>query len=343
MTHGRKTLFLVAGFFLAAAPRSRAAPRFVAVPQPMIYGHDDRHDLYQVQAKIQALAGSAPALFYKEDVVIKSGTAYLQNGVYGKDYKLESRERFYSEPDGAFCSGALISPDVVATAGHCVTSAKDCRDAKFVFGFSLSHPDSNPNAVPASEVYGCAGLIARKYTDDGQDWSLVRLSRPVPNHPPLALDSDARPRVGEPLFMIGYPSGLPAKVSENARIVSVSTSGYFSADLDDAAGNSGSPVFDARTDLVEGLLVRGEPDFVKHGFILLRPFGLYHRTTARCPDTGFSRDSNCAGEDVTEVGGFLKALSGAPFARSASAGINVASAKKALGRLKSKFGDFDGR
>ncbi|HVC08433.1 MAG TPA: serine protease [Elusimicrobiota bacterium] len=342
MTCRRKTLLLAAGFFLAAAPRLRAAPRFGAVPQPMIYGRDDRHDLYQVQARLQALAGSAPALFYKEDVAIKGGTAYLKNGVYGKDYKLESRERFYSEPDGAFCSGALISPDVVATAGHCVTSAKDCRDTEFVFGFSLSRPDSSLSSVPASEVYGCAGLIARKYTDNGQDWSLVRLDRPVPNHPPLALDKDAHPRVGEPLFMIGYPSGLPAKVSENARIVSLSTSGYFSADLDDAAGNSGSPVFDARTDLVEGFLVRGEPDFVKHGFILLRPFGLYRRTTARCPDAGFAPNSNCAGEDVTEVGPILKALSGLMFARSRP-GVNVASTQKALGRLKSAAGDFDGR
>ncbi|MDE1976446.1 MAG: trypsin-like peptidase domain-containing protein [Elusimicrobia bacterium] len=338
---------MLAGFLLlAAAPGLRAAPRLGPAPEPTIYGRDNRYDVYQVRRRLRTLASSTLSLFsWKSLVRNKDGWVSLPSAAYGKDYKLESGERFYNEPDGAFCSGFLVGPDLAVTAGHCVTSAKDCGGTAFVFGYSVGRANSNPTSVPASEVYGCSALVARKYQDDGEDWSLVRLNRPVPDHPPLALDRDSHPRVGEPLFMIGYPSGLPAKVSEDARIVSISAQGYFSADLDDAAGSSGSPVFDARTDLVEGILVRGEGDFVKHGFFLLRPFGFYHRASKICPDSGFAPDSGCSGEDVSEVGPVLRALSAAGPAESAERrpSVNLASAKNALGRFKSAAGDFDGR
>ena len=346
MNSRRKAIFLAAFLLPAAAPRLRAAPRLGPAPEPTIYGADNRYDVYQVRRRIQRLAGSTLSLFSWRSIVdIKGGRVYLPTLSYGKDYKLETRERFYNEPDGAFCSGFLVGPDLVATAGHCVTSAKDCSGTAFVFGYSVARANANPTSVPATEVYSCSALVARKYSDDGQDWSLVRLNRPVLNHVPLTLDGDFHPEVGEPLFMIGYPSGLPAKVSEDARIVSISPHGYFSADLDDAGGSSGSPVFDARTDLVEGILVRGEDDFVKHGFFLLRPFGLYHRTSKVCPDSGFAPNSGCSGEDVSEVGPVLEALSAAEPARPANRrpSVNLALAQKALRRFKSAAGDFDGR
>jgi len=38
---------------------------------------------------------------------------------------------------------------------------------------------------------------------------------------------------------------------------------FFKTDLDTFGGNSGSAVFNARTNLIEGILVRGDVDFVK--------------------------------------------------------------------------------
>ncbi len=52
---------------------------------------------------------------------------------------------------------------------------------------------------------------------------------------------------------------------------------FFVANLDTYGGNSGSPVVDARTYVVEGILVRGEDDFVQND-------GCY--VSLVCPDAG---------------------------------------------------------
>jgi hypothetical protein len=59
---------------------------------------------------------------------------------------------------------------------------------------------------------------------------------------------------------------------------------FFAANLDTYGGNSGSPVFNATSGTVEGILVRGENDFVSNGSCYV---------SLVCPTTG------CRGEDVT--------------------------------------------
>src|SRR3712207_7230060 len=59
-------------------------------------------------------------------------------------------------------------------------------------------------------------------------------------------------------------SGLPTKIADGARVVRANAS-FFEADLDTFGGNSGSPVFDARTNTVLGLLVRGATDYRARG------------------------------------------------------------------------------
>src|SRR5690606_11935720 len=83
-----------------------------------------------------------------------------------------------------------------------------------------------------------------------------------------------------PLIMLGHPLGLPMKASDNAtmtpldgnriglfsssydllrRIFTKQT--YYNTNLDSFAGNSGSPVFNANTHVVEGILIGGGDDF----------------------------------------------------------------------------------
>jgi hypothetical protein len=259
-------------------------------PRPdVIYGDDDRIDLYQVQnQKLRDLADSTVALFDSSLVSIDPSrqTATLLTSHYGKDYKLCPEEPFYDQKKGAFCSGSLITPDIIMTAGHCITSQASCEGSKFVFGFAIRKKGELPEAVPASEVYGCAKLLGREQVDDGADWALVRLDRPVANHRPLDLNKSRDVMKDDLLFVIGHPAGLPTKVAGGAKVRDASPTGYFRANLDTYGGNSGSAVFNARTGLIEGILVRGEIDYVYKGNC---------RVSKVCTNDG------CSGESVTKI------------------------------------------
>ena len=176
----------------------------------VVYGADDRLDLYQVQnKKILELADSTVGLFEASDVSLAGALAKLSTRPYGKGYNLCPEEPFYEQSSGAFCSGSLIAPDVLMTAGHCITSAESCKGTKFVFGFGIKKQGQKTDSVAASDVYGCGSLIGREQVNDGADWALIRLDRPVTGHKALAVNRGAALKDGAPILVIGHPAGLP--------------------------------------------------------------------------------------------------------------------------------------
>ncbi len=104
-------------------------------------------------------------------------------------------------------------------------------------------------------------------------------------------------------MVIGHPAGLPTKVSGGAKVRDAGPTGHFVANLDTYGGNSGSAVFNAKTGLIEGILVRGEIDYTWRG---------------GCKVSNTCADDGCRGEDVTKI----SALSGnIPAPSAAPAGI----------------------
>jgi V8-like Glu-specific endopeptidase len=262
-------------------------------PRPStIYGDDDRLDVYQVKNPVlKKLEASTVGLFHDWGVTVDpmSGKAKLATSSYSEEYNLCKDEPFYDQRTGAFCSGSLVAPDIIMTAGHCVTSQEACVGTKFVFGFSIYNAKSGtPEQVTGSDVYGCKELIGREQEGQGADWALVRLDRPVTDRKPLEISRSGSISKGTPLFVIGHPAGLPTKIAGGAKVRDDQTKGYFVANLDTYGGNSGSAVFNALTGLVEGILVRGENDYVYRD-------GAGCRVSNRCPNDG------CRGEDVTRV------------------------------------------
>jgi hypothetical protein len=64
---------------------------------------------------------------------------------------------------------------------------------------------------------------------------------------------------------MGLPSGLPLKLAGGASVSNNQPAAFVVANLDTYGDNSGSPVFNAATQEVEGILVRGENDFGQQG------------------------------------------------------------------------------
>lgn len=272
---------------LAMVPTSELA-RAAKDRQRVIYGVDNRKDLYQVtSAKVKKAAAGVVALVKASDLKRQpDGSHSLATSSYQADYQLCGSEPFVNQPLGCFCSGFLVAPDVVATAGHCVKSASDLAGIRFVFGFRMTDSQTARTTFPATDVYAGASVIGRQLAADGTDWALVRLDRPVTGRAPVPLRTSGKIPGTARLFVIGHPCGLPQKYAPSAQVRDNSPAPYFVANLDTYGGNSGSPVFNATSYKVEGILVRGENDFVTNGTCYV---------SLVCPTTG------CRGEDVTRA------------------------------------------
>ena len=264
-----------------------------------IYGSDDRLDYFEAPAAMQTLSDSVVSFWKSAKLTDVGGKYQLTTKPFKDAMGLCPGEKFEDQPLGAFCSGSLVGDDMVMTAGHCVKTAADCADVRLVFGYKVGKPGAAATTTIAkSQVYGCSKIVTRFLVGEpgsvapagqtlGPDYALIKLDRKVTGHKVLAIDRAQNLQAGDKIFVIGHPVGLPLKAAGTASIRDAGKIGYFVADLDTFGGNSGSPVFNASTNKIEGILVRGDTDFVKS------PEGC--TTMATYDQTGGR------GEDVTKV------------------------------------------
>lgn len=261
--------------------------------QKAIYGTDDRMELFEIDdSTILEVADSVVALFKSSDINDNGdGTSTLVTSSFASGFNLCSNERFRNQPIGAFCTGFLVAPDLIATAGHCI-NAQNVTRRRFVFGFRMQKTGNAQVVIQNSEIYSGDSLLGRQEDGSGSDWAIVKLDRPVTNHRILPIRRTGRIPNNNSVYVIGHPNGLPAKFAPGANVRDNSPQAFFKANLDTYGGNSGSPVFNEEN-VVEGILVRGETDFVPQGNCMV---------SLVCPTTG------CQGEDCTRTTEFASLI-----------------------------------
>lgn len=185
---------------------------------------------------------------------------FNKNRTLERNMRVCPTERFADQPVLSQCTGFLIAPDLLMTAGHCVQTKYQCEQFRWVFGHK-----KGVDRLPRKDVYRCEKIVASELTDSvfsTRDYALIKLDREVEGREPLPVRTDGYVDKDEPLAAIGHPSGLPMKIADNARVTSRRIN-FFYSNLDTFSGNSGSPVINTRTGLVEGILIQGASDYVK--------------------------------------------------------------------------------
>ncbi|MES2469463.1 MAG: serine protease [Verrucomicrobiota bacterium] len=246
-----------------------------------ITGPDDRKDLFEIIEKAKQFESSGvenpiEKIFLQKAISVgclvdDSNLAKLPNGDYilrtinyKEAYGLCKSERFNNQPIVSFCTAFLTNQSQVTTAAHCVPkSDEELKNLRLVFGYSLETGDIPLNfLIKSKDVYPVVKVVNVHFTEDAADWAVLQIDRPCLDRPPLAL-GDGNPTLGSLVYTIGHPCGLPLKIADNAKVrVRMETQNpCFRATLDTYGGNSGSPVFNAATHKVEGILVRGGKDF----------------------------------------------------------------------------------
>ena len=262
--------------------------------QKVIYGVDDRREIKELlDGMIKNNADSVVGIFDFDQIVPNGdGTSRLVLRSYQESFRLCSNELFSRQPVGPSCTGFLIAPDLIATAGHCIDGS-NFLTKRFVFGFEIINGDVAKTTISDSDIFEATAIVDHRLETAGSDYAIVKLDRPVAGHNIVTLNSRQKIRDNERLYVIGHPSGLPKKFADGAVVRDNTPSTHFVSNLDTYGGNSGSPVFNANTHEVEGILVRGENDFV-----LVNGCA----RSQVCPTTG------CRGEDVTRVSEFINKI-----------------------------------
>lgn len=287
----------------------------------VIYGEDNRIEVSEASPMLQKLARSSATMVSSKEMTRSADkpglvqftqrtlkewleSANKENksrfkNLFNKSVQDESvssairfcdSEKFITQANPGMCSGFLIAPDLLATAGHCAEIETFCSEYNWVFDFKVDPTTKQAGIdVKESDIYKCKRVVSNHLNMDlGMDYAIVQLDRPVVDREPLEIRSEKRIEDFTNLVVIGSPSGLPQKVSGGATVRKNTHPFYFTANLDAFQGNSGSPVFNAKTGMVEGILVRGEEDFTMN-------------FEKMCVEAKRCKNDECRGEDVSRM------------------------------------------
>ncbi|MCB9072877.1 MAG: trypsin-like peptidase domain-containing protein [Bdellovibrionaceae bacterium] len=270
----------------------------LTVAHAAIFGSDDRREPYEVPG-LEKISSSTAMMqseaFVLPDDQTKTYTLdfLLSTDQYGTNIMCADQK--FSDQHAGYvnCTGFLVSEDTIVTAGHCMIYSHNplpktiyenerppfCENFKWVFGYEKTATASERiNGISPDNIYSCekviyAELFGYPLDDKGEillpvnpnvglDFAIIKLDRKVVGRTPVQLATEA-PSVSDPVFTLGYPMALPLKYSGNAKVLANNYANYFVTDLDIIGGNSGSPVFNSKNEVI-GIAVRSFPseDFV---------------------------------------------------------------------------------
>ncbi len=250
-----------------------------------VYGVDDR----------ELITDSSPYAHYARAVLsqLREGALNKQ----GKRFFLKTKSLnehvgnlcedtpFRETPTFSYCSAFMVSPELMVTAGHCIEDQQECEETTWAFADQMT----SSKEIPSQDIVRCEKLVNRlKNSISKNDYALIKISRPISHRPHLNFRTSGVITEDAPLVVIGHPTGLPLISTDQGQIRENDSPFLFKLTSDTFGGNSGSPIINIDTGLVEGILTDGDLDY-----ILDRERGC--RTTFKC------QEGSCRGENGVRI------------------------------------------
>jgi hypothetical protein len=234
----------------------------------------------------------AVVLIVEKDRFIKdvaTGRFHLKPVTAGTYHELCADEPLANDITArAVGSGVLVGPSSILTAAHCVDGVVPLENLYFVFDFVEMDGGTRTKFDP-DDVYEGESILAEDVTLPA-DWAVVQLKSPVQHRQPVKVHQGRPIKARTEVYVIGHPLGLSRKRAGGARVRNARSPQTFTANLDVFGGNSGSPVFHAKTQQLLGVVVDGSADL-----LLCADCTEGCRRPQICPDAG------CNGEVVVRT------------------------------------------
>lgn len=208
-----------------------------------------------------------------------NGTFHLETFLMENTWNIcQSEPLAKAPPLVTACTGFLIAPDILVTAGHCMVTSGIVRDTKnsqceafsFVFGYHYEDIENKKLApITGQQIAHCKKVIYAAHLTEpdnktgnlnfGKDVAIVQLDRKMPFKPFNLVEKSISEKDFAPsqISMQGHPFGMP--LAESKGVTLKHKGSYLLSAINSFPANSGSAVKD-KSDEVIGLLVRGYPD-----------------------------------------------------------------------------------
>lgn len=168
-------------------------------------------------------------------------------------------QKFLDQPVISLGTSFLISERQLLMAGHSVNGVDFCRTFKFVFDYNLDRIELTQLGnlfFREDQVYQCEEIFQNKK----DDFAIVKLDRIVNERKPFEIQKKWNLIQNDSYSMLGYPLGLPLKVTSGGKIVK-ENSDKLNMTISAFSGNSGSPILSNDSGHLVGLLQAGQSDF----------------------------------------------------------------------------------
>ena len=304
-----KKLFFILGYIISAqcilAQEGVQEPATYPFGEPGttsrgVFGDDDRKEVQDAEGfedYVRATAVMVPKANVHGTKIYGPSLRAVLSYRFGIDNFAED-VKFLDQPAAGSCTGFLIAPDILVTAGHCIETLEDAKKYVWVFDYTSDVKyDGKYLEVDQTDIFEVVEVLSAELNDVTEsDYSVLRLARKSDRRP-YRFRTSGTIAMNENVYTVGSPTGIPLKLAENAVVVENTPENWFKSDIDVFPGNSGGPVFD-KAGWIEGILVRGAVELSSGDFSA----DFIHDTVCNCIRTvNFDEVAGTAGSQTHKI------------------------------------------